>query len=261
MMHIVILKRKVIKRTILIIAIIVLLILGLVSGKNVISSNGINKKSIPIYSVGTDKKVVAITFDTSWGSDNTEKIINVLKQQNIRATFFVIGKWLDEYPDYVKLILSYDNEVGNHSDGHKEYTRMSKEEIIKDISTADEKIYKLTGKKPTLFRFPEGTYDDRTVKIVEDTGHKCIQWDVDSIDWRNDGEEIEYKRVIKKVKNGSIILFHNSGKYTVATLNRVINELKKEGYSFEKVSELIYNENYNIDENGKQIKNRVLKFK
>lgn len=254
-MHIIIIKRKFIKKILIGIAILLLSIITiLIIGKNVKSTFMFQKKIIPIYSVATKNRSVAITFDTSWGVDNTKKILDVLKKEGVKATFFLIGKWVDEYPEDTKLIVSMGHEIGNHSDNHEDFTKLSKDQIIREIDSADAKIMGVTGIKTSLFRFPEGTYNSNSVKIVEATNHKCIQWDADSIDWRNQGYKIEYNRVIKNLKNGSIILFHNSGKYTPQTLDMVINKLKSEGYSFLKVSDLIYKDNYVIDENGRQIK-------
>jgi polysaccharide deacetylase family sporulation protein PdaB len=257
LMHIIIIKRSLVKKLIIGIAVTVVLILAitlLIVEKTVNNTSNYSQKSIPIYSVQTNEKKIAISFDTSWGYDNTKRILDVLKKQNVNATFFIIGKWIEQYPQNGKLIVSEGNEIANHSDSHKDFTKLTKEEIIKDVESADAKIMGVTGIKTTLFRFPEGTYDDRTVKIVESTNHTCIQWDVDSIDWRNDGQDVEYNRVMKKARNGSIILFHNSGKYTPETLDLIITKLKSEGYVFVKVSDLIYKDNYIIDGNGIQIK-------
>jgi polysaccharide deacetylase family sporulation protein PdaB len=218
------------------------------------SSNNIPRK-LPIYCVGTDEKKVAITFDTSWGQDHTKEILDILKQNQIKATFFVVGRWAEEYPNKVKEIAANGHEIGNHSDKHSDFTKLSKNDITNDIAISDAKIAALTGARPVIFRFPEGNYNDLSVDAVIRTGHTPIQWDVDSIDWKNQGYDIEYNRVINKVKPGSIILFHNTGAYTTRTLPKIIEKLKKDGYSFVKITELIYNNNYTIDNYGKQMKN------
>ncbi|SMC20798.1 polysaccharide deacetylase family sporulation protein PdaB [Clostridium acidisoli DSM 12555] len=253
-MHVIIIRRSLIKKIVIGVLVLLFITIALViAGKTAKDTSIYKQKSIPIYSVKTNEKKIAISFDTSWGYDNTKKILDVLKKQDVKATFFVIGKWIEQNPEDGKLIESQGNEIGNHSDSHKDFTKLSKEEIIKDVESSDAKIMGVTGIKTNLFRFPEGTYDDRSVKIVESTNHKCIQWDVDSIDWRNDGQGIEYKRVMKKAKNGSIILFHNSGRYTPETLDLIITKLKQQGYTFVKISDLIYKNNYIVDENGTQI--------
>lgn len=255
-MHIIVIKRSFLKKITIGIVIILILILALVlisskGTKNTILSEN---RNIPIYSVDTNNKDVAITFDTSWGDDNTTKILDVLEKENVKATFFVIGRWADEFPDKTKEIVKKGHEIGNHSDKHSDFTKISKDQIVNEVAAADAKILAITGTRPTLFRFPEGSYNDSSVAVVEQTGHKCIQWNVDSIDWKNEGQEIEFNRVMKKVIPGSIILFHNSGKYTPETLEKVIDKLKSEGYSFVKVSDLIYKNNYNVNTEGLQIK-------
>ena len=214
-----------------------------------------NNKKLPIYNVDTSDKKVAITFDSSWGNDNTLKILDVLDKYKAKATFFLIGRWCDEYPNETKEIAKRGNEIGNHSNKHPDMTNISKAQIGEDIKKADEKIAAITGKKPKIFRCPSGSYNNSVIEVVEKTNHKCIQWDVDSIDWKEQGRYLEYKRVIGKVKPGSIILFHNNAKYTPENLDRILKELKGDGYSFVTVSDLIYKSDYHIDYNGKQIKN------
>lgn len=214
-----------------------------------------NNKKLPIYNVDTSDKKIAITFDSSWGNDTTLKILDVLDKYKAKGTFFLIGRWCDEYPNETKEISKRGNEIGNHSNKHPDMTAMSKIQIQADIRKADDKIFSLTGKKTKIFRCPSGSYNDSVIEAVEETNHKCIQWDVDSIDWKEQGREIEYKRVISKVKPGSIILFHNNAKYTPENLDRILKKLKGDGYSFVTVSSLIYEKNYYIDYNGKQIKN------
>ncbi|MFD3156096.1 polysaccharide deacetylase family sporulation protein PdaB [Haloimpatiens sp. FM7330] len=213
------------------------------------------KRKLPIYCVNTNDKKIAISFDASWGADKTDKILEVLDKYDIKATFFLVGGWVDEHPDKVKEMHKRGHEIGNHSNRHPNMTKISREKIIKEIEITDSKIMKLTDEMPKLFRCPEGAYNDLVIKTVEDTNHYCIQWDVDSIDWKGQGADLEYNRVIKKTKPGSIILFHNDAKYTPENLPRVIENLKSKGYEFVKISELIYKDNYRIDNAGKQILN------
>ncbi|URZ07262.1 polysaccharide deacetylase family sporulation protein PdaB [Clostridium felsineum] len=211
-------------------------------------------KKLPIYSVETGDKKIAITFDSSWGNDNTTKILDVLDKYNAKATFFLIGRWVEDYPNETKEIYKRGNEIGNHSDKHLDMTKMSKVNIKEDIKNADEKIYSITGAKTKVFRCPSGSYNNSAIEAAEGTGHKCIQWDVDSIDWKEQGKNVEYERVVKNVKPGSIILFHNNAKYTPENLDRILKKLKSDGYKFVRISDLIYDNNYYIDYMGKQIK-------
>lgn len=214
------------------------------------------KKNLPIYSVDRKDKKISLTVDLSWGMDNTQKILDALDKYNVKATFFIVGGWIDYNEENKLLVKEIDkrgHEIGNHSNMHPDFTKISKERIVKEIAITDAKIRELTGKETILFRCPSGSYNDNAIEAVESTNHYCIQWDVDSIDWKSQGADIEYNRVIKNTKDGSILLFHNDAKYTPENLPRIIENLKSKGYEFVKVSDLIYKDNYYIDNDGKQI--------
>jgi len=213
----------------------------------------IQDKNIPIYSVDTQEKKVSITFDVNWGNDNTIEILDILDKYNVKATFFIIGNWAEDFPELTKEIYKRGHEIGNHSDTHPDFTQVSKDRIIKEISVADAKIMKITGQGTKLFRCPSGSYNDNALNAVKSAGYYCIQWDVDSIDWKAEGADKEYERVMKKVNPGSIMLFHSDAKFTPYNLPRIIENLKSEGYSFVKVGDLIYKEKYKINLEGKQI--------
>jgi polysaccharide deacetylase family sporulation protein PdaB len=211
-------------------------------------------KKLPIYCVDTEEKKVAISFDASWGANNTIKILDILDKYDVKATFFLLGRWVDQFPEETKEIYNRGHEIGNHSNTHPDMTGVSKTNIVKEINTTDDKIFNLIGEKTTLFRCPSGSYNNSVVEAVESTNHYCIQWDVDSIDWKEQGADLEFNRVMKKVKPGSIVLFHNAAIYTPENLPRIIESLKAQGYEFVTISELIYKEDYYIDYSGKQIK-------
>ncbi len=154
----------------------------------------------------------------------------------------------------VKEIAKRGHEIGNHSNKHPNFTSISKERIIKELEVTNAKILELTGNMPKLFRFPEGAYNDLAVETVEKSGMKTIQWDVDSLDWKGYGIEKEYKNVVKNVKPGSIVLFHIDGKYTLETLPQVLETLKKDGYEFVKVSDLLLKEECYLNHEGRQMK-------
>lgn len=214
-----------------------------------------NNKKLPIYCVDTNEKKVAISFDSCSDPDYTGKILDILDKYNIKADFFLVGLYVDKHPDMVKEIQKRGHEIGNHSNKHPDMVFSSKDKIVSEIAACDSKIMKITGEMPKLFRCPSGSYNDNVLQAVESTNHYCIQWDVDSIDWKENGKDKEYNRVISKTKPGSIILFHNNAKYTPENLPRVIEKLKDEGYTFVKISDLIYKDNYKIDISGKQIRN------
>lgn len=211
------------------------------------------QRKLPIYCVDTKEKKIAISFDANWGDDRTDDILKILDKYNAKATFFIVGAWIDQYPDKVKTMHQKGHEIGNHSNKHPIMTTISKERMNKEITTTDAKIMAITGKATTLFRCPSGEYNNLVIETVESTNHYCIQWDADSIDWKEQGAEIEYNRIIKKTKPGSILLFHNNAKYTPENLDKVLKHFKAQGYKFVKISDLIYKKNYYINESGKQI--------
>lgn len=214
-------------------------------------------RELPIYSVDTKDKLVSITFDASWGSSKTKKILDVLKSENVRATFFLTGIWIDKYPNLVKEISSYGHEVENHSNTHPHMSGLNEEQIKNEILSNEEKIIKLTDKKPFLFRPPFGDYNNRLIITAKSLGYYTIQWDVDSLDWKGLSSETIIDRVLTSVKSGSIILFHNDGEYTADALPYIIDKLKEKGYQIIPVSQLIYKENFYIDHEGRQHKKDV----
>lgn len=211
------------------------------------------QRKLPIYNVETKEKKIAISFDASWGEDKTDDILKTLDKYNAKATFFVVGAWIDQYPDKLKKMYEKGHEIGNHSNKHPIMTTISKEKIIEEIAATDAKIRSITGQPTTLFRCPSGEYNNLVIETVEATNHFCIQWDADSIDWKEQGADIEFNRIIEKTRPGSILLFHNQAKYTPENLQRILEYYKAQGYEFVKISDLIYKENYYINGEGKQI--------
>lgn len=210
------------------------------------------RKELPIYSVGTEEKKVALTFDAAWGDDFTLGILDILDKYEVKGTFFLVGFWVDKYPDHVKEIYKRGHDVGNHSSNHPYMTKLSDEEALKELEMTSEKIEKLIGIKPNLFRPPFGDYDDRIVRLCMENGYYIIQWDVDSLDWKELGVQPVVDRVTRNVQNGSIVLFHNNAKYILEYLPIIIERLQQEGYELVPLSELIYKDNFYIDNTGRQ---------
>lgn len=214
------------------------------------------EKELPIYYVDTDEKKIAISFDAAWGTDHTENILDILDEYDIKTTFFLVDFWVKDYPDIVKEIDKRGHEIQNHSTTHPKMTELSKEGMIEEIKTTEENIEKIIGKKTTLFRPPFGDYSDELMKTLKEIGYYGIQWDVDSLDWKELGVEPVVDKVTRNVKNGSIVLFHNNAKYISEYLPLVLEKLQKENYEIVPVSELIHKEDYHMDNTGKQIKNK-----
>ncbi len=212
-----------------------------------------NNRKLPIYCVETDKKQIAISFDAAWGNDDTEQLIEILAEYDVPATFFVVGAWVDKYPESVKQLSDAGHQVQNHSNTHPYMTSLSTEQMIDELESCNKKIEAVTGVCPTLFRPPYGDYDNAVIQTTESIDMYAIQWDTDSLDWKDNATpESIVKRVTSKVKNGSIVLFHNDATHTPAALSTILKTLKEQGYEFVFISDLILKENYTIDHSGMQ---------
>lgn len=209
-------------------------------------------RSLPIYSVETEEKKVAISFDCAWGVEYTEKLLEIMEKNDVRCTFFAVQFWVEKYPEYVKKIIDAGHEMGTHSRTHSYMSKLSESAIKDELSTSSQAIEKITGKKVNLFRAPYGDFNNLLIDTAQSMGLYSIQWDVDSLDWKNlSGTEIAM-RVINGAKNGSIILCHNNGLHTAESLPMIFSTLKNRGYEFVPISELIYKNGYTIDANGRQ---------
>ena len=224
---------------------------GTDSGRAVAAA--VTKRDLPIYCVQKDEKVLSISFDAAWGNEDTQQLIEIMDEYGIKATFFVVGDWARKYPESVKALHDAGHEIMSHSDKHKHMTQLSVDEIKADVTACGEAIEGVTGVTPTLFRPPYGEYDNKVVGTLRELGYYTIQWDVDSLDWKETGVQDVIDRVLGKVQPGSIVLFHNAAKFTPEALPTIIENLLDEGYSFVPISQLIYKDNYKIDHTGKQI--------
>lgn len=212
---------------------------------------------LPIYCVETDKKQIAISFDAAWGNDDTQTLIDILAEYDVPATFFIVGAWVDKYPESVKALHDAGHQIQNHSNTHPYMSRLSSEQMVNEIENCNKKIAEITGVTPTLLRPPYGDYDNSVISTVESCDMYTIQWSVDSLDWKDTATpENICQRVTSKVKNGSIVLFHNDADHTPAALPNILKCLKDEGYEFVFISDLIYKDNYEIIHDGTQCKKK-----
>ncbi|MDR2648604.1 MAG: polysaccharide deacetylase family protein [Clostridiales bacterium] len=220
-----------------------------------ISIAGAANRKLPIYSVETLEKRVAISFDAAWGADDTDELLEILNQYDVKASFFLCGYWVDKYPDKVKKIYEAGHDMGNHSKTHAHGASLSLAQNKEEIMGAHEKVRNLLGIDMKLYRPPYGEYNNTVIQAAEDCGYYPIQWDVDSHDWMNKGVDYEVRRVLnnKNLRNGSIILFHNDAKDTPAALPIILRGLKASGYTVGPVSQLIYMDNYKLNSEGRQI--------
>ncbi len=209
-------------------------------------------RSLPVYSVERTDNKIAISFDCAWGTEHTDAILSALAEAGVRATFFTVQFWAEEHADYLKKVSDAGHEVGTHSATHSYMSRQSETEIRAELESSSQAITAVTGKPVTLFRPPYGDYDDLLIDTCRDMGIMPVQWDVDSLDWKDLSAADIAERIISRVKSGSIILCHNNGLHTAEALPIVIDALHAKGFTFVPIGELIYYENYTIDVTGRQ---------
>lgn len=247
------------KRTCIILSAIALSIVFAIiifSTKSVVISTSQSTRLLPIYSTKrTNDKKIAFSFDAAWGADDTQILIETFAKYNIKVTFFVVGEWVDKFPDKVKALHDAGHEIQNHSNTHPHLTNLSKEKIIEELKTCNQKIKTITGIEPTLMRPPYGDYNNNVIEATESLKMYTTQWSVDSLDWKDLSATEITNRVQSAITPGSIVLFHNAAKHTPEALPTLIESLLAQGYEFVPISQLIYKENYTIDHTGMQIPN------
>lgn len=246
--------RKRILAVLLFVLAAVLAVYGCLYGARAVQASA-GKRELPIYNVKTDEKKIAISFDAAWGNEETQSLIDILKRYNVKTTFFVVGAWVDKYPDSVRALTAAGHEVCNHSNTHPHMPKLSQAEMTAQITACNEKIKAVTGVSPILFRPPYGDYSDPVIKTVNGLQMYPIQWSVDSLDWKDPTPEQISSRVLSRVKPGAIVLFHNGAKNTPAALPGILQTLQAQGYSIVPVSHLICRSGYTIDSAGMQIPN------
>ena len=221
---------------------------------SVSASTSYKGRELPIYCVETSEKKIALTFDAAWGNEDTQDILSILEKHNVKVTFFMTGGWVESYPDDVKAILAAGHDLGNHSENHKNMSQLSASEIESELMTVHNRVKELTGYEMFLFRPPYGDYDNEVISTASAKGYFSIQWDVDSLDWKDYGTDTIVDTVCchKNLGNGSIILCHNGAKYTAKALETMIITLKDAGYSFVPLSELILTDNFYMNHEGRQ---------
>ncbi|MDE5932446.1 MAG: polysaccharide deacetylase family protein [Lachnospiraceae bacterium] len=226
-----------------------------VFGDSATMNHDVNGRELPIYCVDTEEKKIALSFDAAWGNEDTAELLEILKEHDLKVTFFMTGGWVESYPEDVKAILAAGHDLGNHSENHKNMSELSDEEKKEEILSVHQKVQEITGYEMFLFRPPYGDYDNALIDVLKENEYYAIQWDVDSLDWKNEGvdEILETVTQHKNLGNGSIILCHNGAEYTAEALDTLINELEAQGYEIVPISELIYKDHYHMNVQGRQI--------
>ena len=205
---------------------------------------------VPIYQVQESEKKVALTIDAAWGADKTPEILDILSEYGVKATFFLVGRWVREYPENTQMIFEAGHEIGNHSDSHPHFSQLSEAGMLDELQSTEAALEQLGVPRPTLFRAPFGEYDDRVMQAIQSQGYAVIQWTVDTLDWQ-EGRTAEQvlDTVYEKICPGGIILCHNNAETITEYLPQLLEELQSQGYEFVTVSELI-KEGWVTDNNG-----------
>ena len=210
------------------------------------------KRELPVYSVERDDKVISVSFDASWGGDKTMAILDILDQYNAKATFFLVGIWVEKFPELVKAIAERGHEVENHSASHPHMTQISESKMREELRLCSDQIEALTGVRPTLFRPPYGDYNNKVVTVSREEGYEVVQWSIDSLDWKNYGVQDMITKATRNVQRGDIVLFHNDSQYIVEALPAILSHYQQQGLSMIPIGDLLLSGKTTIDVQGKQ---------
>ena len=250
-------KQKIYTYLVSIITVVLLFCMAstLTGNKESIATASENERLLPIYKVDTEEKKVALTMNCAWNADDIDKILEILEENNVKITFFMVGDWIEKYPEAVKKVYDAGHEIGTHSDTHPHVNNLSYEENIEELKKSNEKIESITGTKTNLYRTPYGEYNQTVIKAAQDNGYYTIQWSLDTLDYTGLTGEAIWNRIKDKIGSGDIILMHNGTEHTADSLDMILKNIKAKNLDIVKVSELIYKENYVIDVNGTQKSN------
>lgn len=233
-----------------------LILCGTVCVPRLVSVSGTSgNRKLPIYCVETEKPQISISFDSAWGNEYTQKILDILAAHNVKATFFMTGQWVEKYPEEVAKIYAAGHDLGNHSETHPYMSRLSEAEQVQELMTVHNKVKELTGYDMFLFRAPYGDYNDQVISCIRENHYYPIQWNIDSLDWKDYGARDIIRKITEneKLGNGSIILCHNGARYITDALDTVLTVLQDKGYELVPISQLIYKDHYHMDHEGRQI--------
>lgn len=224
----------------------------LVCGAGLYSQAFAKNRLVPVYCVDTSDNKCAISFDAAWGADKTRKIMDTCDEFGVKATFFLVGFWVDKYPMIVKEIADRGFEIGTHSDTHPHMSKLSAKQIGEELSVSSKKIFEIIDKPVTLFRPPFGDYNNTLLSVADEQGLISVQWSVDSLDWKG-LSAVQIAERVQKAKRGDIILCHNNSDNIVEALPLIFQAMKLKGLEVVPVGELVYRSNYYIDATGKQV--------
>ena len=230
----------------------VLIIIANMSTAQILPTSS-SERALPIYKVKTEENKVALTMNCAWSADDIDRILETLEKNEVKITFFIVGEWAEKYPEAVKKIYEAGHEIGTHSNTHPHVEQLSAEKNLEEIKLGVEKLQKITGEKTRLYRTPYGEYNDTVINTARENGYYTIQWNIDTLDYKGLTGDDMWGRIKEKLQKGSIILTHNGTEHTADSLDMLLKNIKTNGYQVTTVSDLIYKDNYIIDNNGTQI--------
>ncbi|EON72382.1 polysaccharide deacetylase family protein [Lysinibacillus sphaericus] len=202
-----------------------------------------------VWEIQTKEKIVALTFDDGPHKKYTSEILDLLAQYDAKATFFVVGQNAEKNPEVVLRMYEEGHEIANHTYTHPLKTNVPN--LMKEIKQTHETIYSISGYSPILFRPVEGQYTDAMISAVVKEGYKVVMWSwhLDTLDWKNPGVNKIVDTVLRGVKEGNVVLFHDGGgnrQQTVKAMEKILPELEKKGYKFVTIPELLKAQKENI---------------
>lgn len=247
-------KEKIYTYVISLVTVLTLIIISTAQPTKIIETSTKTQKLLPIYNVQTQDKKVAFTMNCAWSAEDIDKILKVLEENEVRITFFMVGDWIDKFPNEVKKIYEAGHEIASHSNTHPHVNNLTYEQNQEELRKVNEKIKNITGQETKIYRAPYGEYNNTVIQAAQDMGYYCIQWNLDTLDYQGKTGEEMWNRLKDKIKAGDIILSHNGTNHTADSLDMIIKNIKQKGLEIVKISDLIYKDNYTINVNGTQIK-------
>lgn len=196
------------------------------------SDRDVSKKEID-----KKRKYVALTFDDGPNDTSTTKLLEKLRIENVKVTFFVLVQMVDKNPEVAEQIMREGHELDSHSYTHPDLNQLSPDQIKEEVLKTDKAVFRATGILPQHFRPPYGAVNRAVAKSI---GLPIIKWNVDSEDWKVKDKDLIVNKVMNTVENGSIILLHDIHDLSVESIHKMVNQLRKNGYEFLTVSELLF---------------------
>lgn len=217
-----------------------------------LASASVNGTFMPICRVETDQKKVALTFNCTYSAQDLHQLLEILKEKNVHATFFVSDTWAKNYPELLCTIHNAGHDIGGL---WTTQASLSIREQTLTLENLTQRIDRLTDSETTLFRFEDGNYDNSAIRLIQESGGYPVQWNINSMDRKDYGAQDILHRILnsRQLQNGSILLFHAGNAYTAQALPDLIDNLEDQGYQPVPVSELIWKHSYYMDADGVQI--------